>query len=438
MIVPIELLNTKTISYDITIDSLPKLNFDTKVVIVTNPTVSGYHLDKLLSMVDAKELSVVTIPDGEEYKTLETVESILNQLFERKLDRKSLLIAFGGGVIGDMTGFTASLYQRGIDFIQVPTTLLSQVDASVGGKTGVNNKYGKNLIGAFYQPKAVYIDPQFLTTLPPREFSAGVAEIVKMAVMFDSDYFEMLESADFGDEDILKEIIKKSVEIKASVVNQDEREAGIRAGDKITNINGQTIVYWEEMANGIQKSQVPLQITVLRNNEYLDFTVTPKLLETKNRFGEVVERSIIGISPDFNATATIQYELGQGIDYAYEQTKAASMIIVKGLQKLVSGLIPMENLSGVIGIVDTTSKVSSMGFVALLAFTALISVNLGVINLLPIPALDGGHIMFNFYEIITNKSPNEEVMFKLTLMGWGILLSLMLLGLYNDINRLIG
>ena len=229
MIVPIELLNTKTVSYDITIDTLPKLSFDTKVVIVTNPTVSGYHLDKLLDMVDAKELSVVTIPDGEEHKTVETVERILNQLFERKLDRKSLLIAFGGGVIGDMTGFTASLYQRGIDFIQIPTTLLSQVDASVGGKTGVNNKYGKNLIGAFYQPKAVYIDPLFLTTLPKREFSAGVAEIVKMAVMFDSDYFDMLESSDLDDEDILKDVIKKSVEIKASVVNQDEREAGIRA-----------------------------------------------------------------------------------------------------------------------------------------------------------------------------------------------------------------
>ena len=229
MIVPIELLNSNTITYDITIDPLPKLTFETKVVVVTNPTVSKYHLEKLLSMIDAIELNVVTIPDGEEYKTLETIESMLNQLFELKLDRKSLLIAFGGGVIGDMTGFTASLYQRGIDFVQIPTTLLSQVDASVGGKTGVNNKYGKNLIGAFYQPKAVYIDPHFLTTLPPREFSSGVAEIVKMAVMFDSDYFDMLEVANFGDEDMLKEIIKKSVEIKASVVNQDEREAGIRA-----------------------------------------------------------------------------------------------------------------------------------------------------------------------------------------------------------------
>lgn len=172
MIVPIELAQTQNITYDITIDALPQLTFDTSVVIVTNPTVAGYHLDTLLSKVSATQLHVVTIPDGEEYKTLETVTNILGECFEQKLDRKSLLIAFGGGVIGDMTGFTASLYQRGIDFIQIPTTLLSQVDASVGGKTGVNNKYGKNLIGAFYQPKAVYIDPSFLDTLPAREFAS--------------------------------------------------------------------------------------------------------------------------------------------------------------------------------------------------------------------------------------------------------------------------
>ena len=229
MIVPIELVHTQNITYDITIDVLPQLTFDTHVVIVTNPTISGLHLDRLLEHISAPQLHVVTIPDGETYKTLETVESILNSCFEHRLDRKSLLIAFGGGVIGDMTGFAASLYQRGIDFIQIPTTLLSQVDASVGGKTGVNTRYGKNLIGAFYQPKAVYIDPYFLHTLPRREFAAGVAEIVKMAVMFDAAYFAFLEEADFRDEATLKEIIKKSVELKAWVVNQDEKEAGIRA-----------------------------------------------------------------------------------------------------------------------------------------------------------------------------------------------------------------
>ena len=229
MIVPIELAHTQNITYDITIDALPQLTFDTNVVVVTNPTVAGYHLETLLSRINATKLNVVTIPDGEGYKTLDTVETILNECFEHKLDRKSLLIAFGGGVIGDMTGFTASIYQRGIDFIQIPTTLLSQVDASVGGKTGVNNKYGKNLIGAFYQPKAVYIDPAFLKTLPPREFAAGIAEIVKMAVMFDKSYFEFLQKANFQDTETLKEVIKKSVELKAWVVNQDEKEAGIRA-----------------------------------------------------------------------------------------------------------------------------------------------------------------------------------------------------------------
>jgi len=229
MIVPIALTPPKPVTYDITIDTLPKLSFDTKVVVVTNPTVAGYHLDTLLDRLEAKELHVVTVPDGEQYKTLETVESILNECFEKKLDRKSLLIAFGGGVIGDMTGFTASLYQRGIGFVQIPTTLLSQVDASVGGKTGVNNKYGKNLIGAFYQPEAVYIDTAFLKTLPKREFAAGVAEIVKMAVMFDESYFRFLQNADLSDETQLKEAIRRSVELKAEVVNQDEKEAGIRA-----------------------------------------------------------------------------------------------------------------------------------------------------------------------------------------------------------------
>ena len=229
MIVPIELKSPSAIKYDITIDALADMCFDRKVAIVTNPTVASLHLDRLLSKIDAGVCEVVTVLDGEEFKTLVTVEAILAALFEAKFDRKSLLIAFGGGVIGDMTGFAASLYQRGIDFIQIPTTLLSQVDASVGGKTGVNNKYGKNLIGAFYQPKAVHIDPYFLTTLPPREFAAGMAEVVKMAVMFDSDFMEYMERNNLHDEAVIVEMIRRSVTLKAEIVNQDEKEAGIRA-----------------------------------------------------------------------------------------------------------------------------------------------------------------------------------------------------------------
>ena len=215
-------------------------------------------------------------------------------------------------------------------------------------------------------------------------------------------------------------------------------EAGIRDGDTITNINGKEILYWNEVGKEIQNNANSLQVTVLRENEYLNFNVTPKFLEVKNQFGEMEKRSIIGIHPDINATTNVQYGLGQGLEHAYDQTTTASLFIIKSLQKLITGLIPMENLSGVVGIIDTTSKVSHMGFVALLAFAALLSVNLGVINLLPIPALDGGHVMFNLYEMITKKTPNENIMFRLTLIGWALLLSLMLIGLYNDINRQLG
>lgn len=216
-------------SYDIIIDKLKKISIEKKVVIVTNPTISKLHMDYLLSNIDAKELSVVTIQDGEQYKTLKTIEDILEHCFINKLNRSSVLIAFGGGVIGDMTGFAASIYQRGIDFIQIPTTLLSQVDASVGGKTGINNKFGKNLVGAFHQPKAVYIDPHFLTTLPKREFGAGVAEIIKMAVCFNNDFFEWIEQNDLRSQENIKIAIAKSVETKAWVVSQDEKEKGLRA-----------------------------------------------------------------------------------------------------------------------------------------------------------------------------------------------------------------
>ena len=327
MIVPIALAQTQPIRYDITIDALPQLNFDTNVVIVTNPTVAGYHLETLLASVAARQLNVVTIPDGEGYKTLETVENILNECFEYKLDRKSLLIAFGGGVIGDMTGFTASLYQRGIDFIQIPTTLLSQVDASVGGKTGVNNKYGKNLIGAFYQPKAVYIDPEFLKTLPPREFAAGIAEIVKMAVMFDKSYFEFLQSADFRNEETLKQVIKKSVELKAWVVNQDEKEAGIRAvlnyghtfGHVVENeTNYTTYLHGEAVAIGmIMANALAVELGMFTDKEA---DAVKALLEKSSLPTEYVIKDVDAFYEHFfldkkSAKGSIKFILPQGLGH---------------------------------------------------------------------------------------------------------------------------
>ena len=215
--------------YKIYIDSNPKISLDTKVAIVTNPKVAGLHLKTILDNIRAKEIYIITIRDGEEYKNEDSLNYILENLFIHKFDRGSILIALGGGVIGDMVGFAASIYQRGIDFIQIPTTLLSQVDASVGGKTGINNRFGKNLIGAFHQPKSVYIQTEFLDSLPKREFNAGVAEIIKMAVMFDKSFYEWLKNNSLNEKDNLRVAIKRSIELKADVVSKDEKEKGIRS-----------------------------------------------------------------------------------------------------------------------------------------------------------------------------------------------------------------
>ncbi|MCI7363894.1 MAG: 3-dehydroquinate synthase [Campylobacter lanienae] len=222
-------INLDKNSYKVYIDELSKLKFKGKVAIITNSKVGGLYLNDILSIVEADEKYVITIADGEEYKNLATIEDILEQLFVSRLDRSSTIIALGGGVISDMSGFTASIYKRGIDFITIPTTLLAQVDASVGGKTGVNNKFGKNLIGSFYQPKAVYCESRFLKSLPKREFAAGIAEAIKMAIMFDREFFEFFESCDINNQDDLTKIIKRCVELKAMVVSQDEREKGLRA-----------------------------------------------------------------------------------------------------------------------------------------------------------------------------------------------------------------
>jgi len=218
-------VKTPNKNYEILIDKLPEIKIDSKVAIITNPTVSGLHINKLLSKLQAKEIHIVTLPDGEEYKNFDSIHFGLDRLFDAKFDRNSVLIAFGGGVIGDMTGFMASIFLRGIKFIQIPTTLLSMVDSSVGGKTGINNKYGKNLIGAFYQPEVVYINPDFLKTLPKREVSAGMAEVIKMSVMFDKVFFENIKD----NKCTIEQIIRRSVELKSEVVTQDEKEKGIRS-----------------------------------------------------------------------------------------------------------------------------------------------------------------------------------------------------------------
>ncbi len=222
------LIPLKEKSYKVFLGELPKIELKQKALIVSDSIVAGLHLSYLLKRLKALEVRVCVIESGEKYKNFHSLERILNNAFEMQLNRHSLMIALGGGVISDMVGFASSIYFRGIDFINIPTTLLAQVDASVGGKTGINTPYGKNLIGSFYQPKAVYIDLSFLKTLEKREFQAGVAEIIKMAVCFDKNLVETLETKDL--KDCLEEVIFQSVNIKAQVVVQDEKEQNIRAG----------------------------------------------------------------------------------------------------------------------------------------------------------------------------------------------------------------
>ncbi len=274
---PIHFQNRKSIDYTIYIDEFSPVHFDRKVAIVTNPKVAGLHLSALLQKITAKELYIITVPDGENYKNQQTLDLILENLFNHRFDRSSLLIAFGGGVIGDMTGFAASVFQRGIGFIQIPTTLLSQVDASVGGKTGINNRFGKNLIGAFHQPEAVYIETEFLRTLPAREFGAGVAEIVKMAVTFDAGFFAFLEKADLHSRQDLAQAIQKSVETKARVVAEDEKEKGVRAvlnyghtfGHVIENITGYSqYLHGEAVAIGmVMANMLAVKLGLLSEDE---------------------------------------------------------------------------------------------------------------------------------------------------------------------------
>lgn len=204
-----------------------------KVVIVTNDVVKALYAQALLDVLKDRDCSLISLPDGEAHKNLQQFESIVTQLLEFRAARDTTLVALGGGVIGDITGFVAATYQRGIDFIQVPTTLLAQVDSSVGGKTAVNHPLGKNMIGAFYQPKAVLIDPLSLNTLPPREFAAGMAEVIKYGIIYDSDFFNWLEQnhrvIKAQQADALAYMLRRCCAIKAEIVAQDEREAGIRA-----------------------------------------------------------------------------------------------------------------------------------------------------------------------------------------------------------------
>lgn len=202
-------------------------------MVVSNETVAPLYLDKTLAMLGGLRSQSVILPDGEKYKNLEVLNLIFDGLLRNRFDRNSTIIALGGGVVGDMAGFAAASYQRGVHLIQIPTTLLSQVDSSVGGKTGVNHALGKNMIGAFYQPRAVIADTDTLDTLPDRELSAGIAEIIKYGLICNAEFFAWLEANMDAllarDKSALGYAIEVSCQTKADVVAADERESGKRA-----------------------------------------------------------------------------------------------------------------------------------------------------------------------------------------------------------------
>jgi len=207
-----------------------------RALLITNDRISDWYLEKYEKMLKEGgdiQVDTLVLPDGEANKTMEVMQLILDKCLELGLDRKVTFVALGGGVIGDMVGFASAIYQRGVNFIQVPTTVMAMVDSSVGGKTGVNHPLGKNMIGAFHQPQCVFIDTQNLSTLPNRELQSGVAEVIKYGLIRDSDFFEWLEEnmTKLNDRDTtaLRYAIKRSCENKAEVVKADELEAGVRA-----------------------------------------------------------------------------------------------------------------------------------------------------------------------------------------------------------------
>jgi len=204
-----------------------------EVMVVTNETIAPLYLKRTLALLDGYDVATVILPDGEQYKTLDTLNLVFDALLKKHFTRRCTLIALGGGVIGDITGYAAASYQRGVNFIQIPTTLLAQVDSSVGGKTGVNHALGKNMIGAFHQPQCVIADTETLNTLDDRQLSAGLAEIIKYGLINDADFFAWLEQNMPGllarDPDALAYAIERSCHDKAEIVAADERESGVRA-----------------------------------------------------------------------------------------------------------------------------------------------------------------------------------------------------------------
>jgi 3-dehydroquinate synthase len=262
---------------------MSRLKLGKKVLLVSNPVIFKKYGERAIAALKlvGYEVSSCTLPAGERYKTLKSLQKIYDIALEHRLERSSTIVALGGGVIGDMAGFAAATWLRGINVVQVPTSLLAMVDSSVGGKTGVNHPQGKNLIGAFHQPRFVLIDPSVLKTLPPREFRAGMAEVIKYGIIWDAELFAKLEETKrldqmrYVDEELLQIILSRSCQAKAAVVSKDEKEAGLRAilnyghtiGHAVESLTGYKLVnHGEAVAIGmVAAGQIAVQLRMWKS-----------------------------------------------------------------------------------------------------------------------------------------------------------------------------
>ncbi len=274
-----------------------------QVMIVTNETIAPLYLDRVRLSLAGKQVSSVILPDGEKFKTLQTLNKIFDSLLQARHNRTTTLIALGGGVIGDMTGFAAACYQRGVDFIQLPTTLLSQVDSSVGGKTGINHPQGKNMIGAFHQPRCVVIDTDTLTTLADTELAAGMAEVIKYGLIMDADFLGWLEihleQIQRRDPEILAQTIQRCCKMKAEVVAEDEKEAGKRALLNLGHTFGHAIEAFSGYGNWLHGEAVAAGIILATDlSQRLNWLTTTEVERVKT----LLKRAQLPLSPPAGMT----------------------------------------------------------------------------------------------------------------------------------------
>ena len=322
---------------------LGKINVN-NFALVTNKKIKSLHLSKIKN--NSIKKNQIILSDGEKYKNQESISKIYSYLLKNKFSRDSCLVAFGGGVIGDMTGYASATYQRGINFIQIPTTLLSMVDSSVGGKTGINHPLGKNMIGAFHQPIAVIIDTEILKTLSKRQFNAGMAEVIKYGIIKDKNFFKWITknclNIKLQDPESIIKIIKRSCEIKAEIVSQDEEEKNIRAllnlghtfGHAIENVLGYgKWLHGEAIACGfLIASSVAIQNKTMSINQYNDIknllevfdlpTKLPKNINIENLFNAMlVDKKV--------KDNKMVYVLPNGIGDSYITNKISRKIVMK-------------------------------------------------------------------------------------------------------------